>query len=54
MNTRPPKHTFALARKREEETGKPQYLVRIGSLYEILERMPLLGEWWTTDEIRHG
>ena len=49
-----PRHTLELARKREAETGKPQYLVRQGELYVITDRMPMIGEWWTTDGIRHG
>lgn len=51
----PPEHTLALARHREQEKGVPQYIVRIGEIYIIQERMPMIAlEWWTPDGLRHG
>jgi len=54
--TRPPKHTFELARKHESQDNRPRYLVRDGlsGLFLIVERMPAFGEWYTSDEIQHG
>ena len=53
-NSRPPQHTFDLAKQREEERGCPQYVVRSGDIYVVTERMPMVGEWYTTDQLRHG
>lgn len=52
----PSPQDFATARRREEETGRPQYVVRDVSRgkYVIQERMPMVGEWYATDELRHG
>lgn len=44
-----------LAKKRERETGKPQYIVRVGELFTIIDTFPLCcHDWWTTDGIQHG
>ena len=54
---RPPQHTMELAQRIERETGRPRYLVRNvpnGGLFVIQERMPMMGEWFTSDGIRHG
>lgn len=50
----PPKHTINLAKRREEKTGKRQHIIRVGNLFVIEERMPLIGEWYTSDGVRHG
>lgn len=51
----PPQHTLELARKLEKEAGEPRYIVLVGTVYEILDKYPLIGgPWWTSDGIRHG
>ena len=45
--------SFAKAHERVYE--KPVYIVRCyDKTWEFTERMPLLGEWYTTDGIKHG
>lgn len=38
----------------ERRTGTPRYVVKTVDGYEVTDRMPLLGTWWTADGIRHG
>ena len=38
----------------EAATGKPMYIVKSDCGYIILDRMPMMGEWYTSDGIRHG
>ena len=51
---KPARHTLELAKRREAETGKAQYVVRAGDIFIIEERMPMLGLWYTADGVRHG
>lgn len=49
------KPALECAKLTERETGKPHYVVRcFPDVYEVTDRMPLLGTWWTSDGIRHG
>lgn len=49
------KKTIAEAKQKEKVTGDRWYvcLWHDGTL-EITKRMPLLGEWWDADGIKHG
>ena len=43
------------AQAREKQTGQPHYVARWASgEWEVTDRMPLMGEWYSTDGIRHG
>jgi hypothetical protein len=43
------------ARKIERETGVSQYIVkRFDNTWEITDKPPLMGEWFSTDGIQHG
>lgn len=48
--------TVAVAARKERETGKPYYVVWSAADDEYLttDRMPLFGEWYTSEGIRHG
>lgn len=50
----PPQHTLNLAQRLEARGGRPWYAVRVGGLFVLQRRMPLIGEWWSSDGIRHG
>ena len=49
------KRALELAARCEHRTGGPAYVVvtHTGNL-EITSRMPLLGEWYSSDGIKHG
>lgn len=49
------------AKHRERTNHKPHYIVRCVvntkphiAIYNVTSRMPLLGEWYTSDGIQHG
>jgi hypothetical protein len=44
------------AEAKEGETGNPAYILynRISGEYQISDRMPFFGIWYTSDGIRHG
>jgi len=47
-----------LAKVREALDNKPRYVVRVTgmgkSFYAVMERMPMFGEWYTSDGTQHG
>ena len=45
----------AAARANEKRTGQPHYVLRfVPNAWTVATTMPLLGEWYSTDGIRHG
>ena len=41
--------------KKRETGGAPQYVVKwFDGRWSVTNEMPLMGEWYTTDGIRHG
>ena len=43
----------------ERDIGRPCYVVRdvtdpVGHCWAVTDKMPLLGEWYSADGIRHG
>lgn len=55
MTTKKIKIKIDEARKIETDTGKPQYvIVCFDGEIVIEDSMPMLGEWYTADGIRHG
>ena len=56
MKPPPPPQMLEEARALQERDGKPRYVVRsiVPPEWVIEDRMPLLGEWYTSDGIRHG
>lgn len=49
--------TFELALRQEHADGDPRYIVRqsgTGGIYTIVKRMPMFGEWYSSDGTQHG
>lgn len=53
---KPSEELFTAARSHEKRCGKPYYVVWVAveTRYTVTDRMPLFGEWYTSDGIRHG
>ena len=49
------KDALDLAQEREHSSGGLRhYVVRTTTGYQVTDRPPYLGEWYTVDGIRHG
>ena len=46
---------FGAAVRKENIVGKPYYVVHTKiDRWVVVDKMPLCGEWYTSDEVRHG
>ncbi len=49
--------TTALIEARSRERLDPpveRYVVKVPEGYVIVDKMPFLGEWWSSDGVKHG